>query len=175
MENYVVFIVEGKNTNELRNNLESVLSDFLDYDVSFDLVGNEITFEKGDIKENVSSRVFDIGEILMLVFPIKVKTALEFFKENGKNLINEIIIISPLKTSVFIANKESLFNAINTLSYEVVKRYKNNFEEKKIDFDPKLLPIYINETIESYKIPVEIYKQFHIIYNKTLNVLKETQ
>lgn len=179
MEDYVIFIVEGRTTKELRQNLDPVLSEVLDYNVSYEIKGNNIIFEKRDTSETLIETalisVFDIGEFLMLVLPIKMMSVAMLFKQNGEILKDRIMASAPFKSLIFVANKERLMGSINALAYNIVQNYKKNFEEKNISFNQDLLPIYIYEVDNDYKVPVAIYEQFHIIYYKSLNVLKEMQ
>ena len=81
--------------------------------------------------------------------------------------------MSSSKSLVFKTNRETLIDSINSLAYNVVKDYKKNVEEKNIQFNPSLLPIYVGDIRRNYEVPVAIYKQFDKIYKIVSNVLKE--
>lgn len=179
MENYAIFVVEGKNVEELRRNFNPVISDFLDYDVTYNVKENKITFEKKDtidtLTETYPISIFNLGTFLMMVLPVKMGSVSIFFKNGGERLKNKLITITPFKSLVFIANKSSLIGEINTLAYNVVQDYKKKLNGENIQFSLDLLPIYINDVDRDYKIPIAIYDQFHVIYNKISAVLKESQ
>lgn len=179
MEDYAIFVVEGRTTKELRQNLEPALSNILEYDATFEINGNNVAFERktanGVVSETDHASVYDIGGFFMLILPIKLKTAVNILKENGNILKDKIIASIPFKSLVFTANKESLMGVINALAYSTVQDYKKRFEEKNIKFNPDLLPIYIYGVEKDYKVPVAIYEQFHIMYDKVFKVIKELQ
>ncbi len=177
MNNYIVVVVEGKTLKELNNNLDAVLSEILAYDVSYEIKGNDIILETNGLEGRkfltITASVYDIGTCYILILPIDTMKTVLFFKYDG-NFIDQgkILSLPPLKSIIFIANKETLFGAINTIAYSIVNEYKKNFEETGAEFNPDILPIYI-ENVESYKIPVKIYDHFHIVYDKILATLRK--
>jgi hypothetical protein len=175
----MIVIVEGRSLKELKNNLDVILSEITDYNVSYSINKNDIVFEKDEFEYKsyltITASVYDVDTVYILVLPIDVEKSYMLLKHNADFVDQtKILIFPPFKSFVFIASKETLFGVINNLAYNIVQEYKKNFEETNKKFNPDLLPIYIGD-VEQYKIPIKIYEHFHIIYDKVLATLRKNE
>ena len=166
--NYILISTEGRSENEIKYNLDATLSSFLEFDYTITIEKDTVMIKRksdGTKVAETDGELFAGSAALRFMACFYDSALTPFLKQDIKYQFSKekngfILSTPPFKTMIIFFKKETLVALENSLIFNIMAYYTKNFESKGLNFNPNILPFFINYE-EEYQVPMSIYRYMH--------------